>query len=340
MKNNKRLEEVINAALSTQIATHVILMLGTAFAVNQAIFKMMLERGLSDKAASIGSVALAILAAKAIDGGLKQLLPYWIASIVGEKDKKTGVERLRWFNWVVAILTLSMLGASTYTNIALTPDIADKAVGEVNTSQYTAMADGARSRYESDLARFDEDVEEARKSLAEATANKDKAIDVAMKSQGGEMYRLAKGGNSWASGKLAGAVRSAERQANKAITAAQSTLEQAKQKRAAYIASSGANLDSVQLASTSLTLSAENNNQMKKGRFTGILFWIMIASLVGFICATIVVVTAEERGGYDTSQRATLGNVINGVGNKAKTGTISRLVKWFGLNRIAQGGGR
>jgi hypothetical protein len=167
MQNNKNLEEkrferVVQSALTGQVVFHAGLMFGTFFGVNKMalpkLVEWLAEWGIPGQYASFAAVFLAALAAKAIDGGLKEQLPFAISSLMGGKDRDTGVERSMFIRVVVYSLVAVQAFSTLYLNFAITPDVTDVVVEDVNTDRYTALSATYTAGFDRMVTTFDEDV--------------------------------------------------------------------------------------------------------------------------------------------------------------------------------------
>ena len=334
-----RVQEVIDKAITAQGASHLCMMLGSAFAANQAIFLKMTSEGYSTGASALAAVLVAVIVAGFVDGTLKGWLPFTLAGLVGKKDRKTGVERYAWFNWTVRILTLILLFVTTYLNVGLTPDIVDKTVGEVNTSEQDSRTARVMDRYTKDLSIYENELNDATARLNGLEKGKKVAVAelIASKSNRKVADLWAKG-NSWvytADCKgCASAIKSAQRQVDKDITEAKKAKADAKTALSAFMSTTGATTDQVVLTANNEITKAKEHNQESKETWTSLMMVIMVVSTIVFIGATLIIVLYEEETGEDTSHRATAGNILKGVFGKTKNGLTKAAVKIFGLDKI------
>ena len=334
-----RVQEVIDKAITAQGASHLCMMLGSAFAANQAIFLKMTSEGYSTGASALAAVLVAVIVAGFVDGTLKGWLPFTLAGLVGKKDRKTGVERYAWFNWTVRILTLILLFVTTYLNVGLTPDIVDKTVGEVNTSEQDSRTARVMDRYTKDLSIYENELNDATARLNGLEKGKKVAVAELIASKSNiKVADLWAKGNSWvytADCKgCASAIKSAQRQVDKDITEAKKAKADAKTALSAFMSTTGATTDQVVLTANNEITKAKEHNQESKETWTSLMMVIMVVSTIVFIGATLIIVLYEEETGEDTSHRATAGNILKGVFGKTKNGLTKAAVKIFGLDKI------
>lgn len=343
MQNNKnlqdkRFERVVQSALTGQVVFHAGLMFGTFFGVNKMALPKLVEWlpewGIPGQYASFAAVFLAFLAAKAIDGGLKEQLPFAISSLMGGKDRDTGVERSKFIRVVVYVLVAVQAFTTLYLNFAITPDVTDTVVEDVNTDRYTALSATYAAGFNRMVSTFDDDVKAAQNALQSAQKERDALVAAAKKSQGSEMARLAAGGNAWASAQIAAAVRSAEAKGNKLVSAAEKKLSAATSARSAFVAKEGGKVTDNQTAVAANMQADVQRVEKRKSRWmnTFAMFWAVC--FVGFFGSTVVVVKYEDETDTDLSERATFGNIAAGVGAKMKGGVLRKLVKWFHLDQF------
>ena len=329
-----RTRDVIIGALNAQVISHLALTVGTMYGVNKAVFDAIVANGTDIETAAIAAVCAAVPAGIAVDGSLKKWLPYVIAWITGKKDRDTGVERKGWLNVVILLLCVAQLSVSTFLNFSVSPEIVDDAAGTANTEKYDRMAERANGRYEKDLGRISEGINQAKKTLAVAEKNKADLVAAAKKSKGAEMARLAEGGNGWAKNEIAAAVRRAERKGDRSIKTATKALEKERSRESAYMDKSGGTLDSVTVAATALTVNTENKLEEKKSRWTNVMMIFMGLMAFTFILSTVVVVVLEEETGQDFDQLPTASNIVGGIFNKTKRGFTKGVISVFGLEKF------
>jgi hypothetical protein len=334
-----RVQEVIDKAITAQGASHLCMMLGSAFAANQAIFLKMTSEGYGTGPSALAAVLVAVIVAGFVDGTLKGWLPFTLAGLVGKKDRKTGVERYAWFNWTVRILTLILLFVTTYLNVGLTPDIVDKTVGEVNTSEQDSRTARVMDRYTKDLSIYENELNDATTRLNGLEKGKKVAVAelIASKSNSKVADLWAKG-NSWvytADCKgCASAIKSAQRQVDKDIAEAKKAKADAKTALSAFMSTTGATTDQVVLTANGEITKLKEDNQESKETWTSLMMVIMVVSTIVFIGATLIIVLYEEETGEDTSHRATAGNILKGIFFKGKNGITKAAVKVFRLNEF------
>lgn len=338
MKN--RITEVIDKALKAQSASHLCMMMGSAFAANQAVFIKMQNEGYSDGTAAISAAIVAAVVASFVDGTLKGWLPFTIAGVIRKKDRKTGVERYAWFNWVIRILTLILIGVTTYLNVGLTPDIVDSAVGEADTSQYDTRMARAYDRYDRDLSIYEKNQATAQAELSKLKRRKkDDTKELIASKANAEVARLWASGNGWVmtpdcSG-CKKAIQGAKRQVDEKIAEAEQKLSVAQAELSKFMSAAGASTDSIVVAANTGISFLENKNNSTKKTWTGITMVIMIISTVVFIGSTAVIVAYEEETGEDTSYRPTFQNILKNMFVKIKSGATTLVVKGFRLNNIS-----
>lgn len=334
-----RIQEVITRAITAQSMSHMCMMLGSAFAANQAIFLKMLSEGYSPNTSIIAAVSVAVIVAGFVDGTLKGWLPFTIASFVGKKDRKTGVERHAWFNWVVRILTIVLLFVTTYLNVGLTPDIVDKTVGEADTSQQDHRTDRALNKYEGDLAIYTANKNDATAILSDLEKNKKtRTAELIAAKTNQKIARLWMSGNTWVLTPdckgCSSAIRSAQRQTNKDIQTAQQNKDKAISALSGFMATSGKATDQVLLSANTEIEILNTENKASKKTWTGLMMVIMIISTVVFIGSTLIIVVYEEETGEDVDRRATVGNISKAAFFKAKNWLTKGVVRKTGLDKF------
>ena len=329
-----RIGDVIDGALQAQVISHLALTLGTMYGVNKAVFGALVSNGTLIETAAIMAAVAAVPAGIAVDGSLKKWLPYVIAWITGKKDRDTGVERKSWLNWIIMFLCIAQLGVSTFLNFSVSPEIVEDAAGQIDTDKYDRMADRATTRYEKDLARIEQGINQAQSEVSKAAQSKAALIAAAKQSKGAQMAKLAASGNGWAKSQTAAAERSADRKGDRLIAAATAKLEKEQSRLSAYMDKSGSTLDSVTVATTGLTVATTTKHEQKKGRWTAVMVWFMALMAFTFVLSTIVVVVLEEETGEDFDSLPTVSNIAAGVLKKTKNGLTKAAVKIFGLDKI------
>lgn len=339
MQNNKNLEEkrferVVQSALTGQVVFHAGLMFGTFFGVNKMALPKLVEWGIPGQYASFIAVFVAFLAARAIDGGLKEQLPFAISSMMGGKDRDTGVERSKFIRIVVYLLVGVQAFTTLYLNFAITPDVTDTVVEEVDTDRYTALSATYAAGFDRMVTTFDADVNAAQNALQTAQKERAALVATAKNSQGSEMARLAKGGNSWASGQIADAVRSAERKGDKLVRAAEKKLSAATAARSAFVAKEGGKVTDNQTAVAANMQADVQRVEKRKSRWMNTFGIVWAVCFVGFVGSTVLRTQYENETGIDLDERATFGNIAAGVSTKVKGGVLRKLVKLFRLDQF------
>lgn len=334
-----RVQDVIDRALTAQNGAYMCLMLGTAWRVNEFVFDKIVSKGVNEQVAAVVAVLIAVLGASFIDGTLKGWLPYTIAGVFNKKDRKTGVERLGWFNWMVRIMTIVLLSVTTYFNLGVTPDIADKMAGEANTEKEDQRMSMAVSRYSESLAIYKDKLSDATRQYdALVASEKQKTVELISRYANSNVAKLYAKGNDWVrtpdcSG-CARAIRKAEREVAASIKASKAEKEQADAELTKFMQTTGAVTDSVTISATAAIGKKISDNQQEKERWGSALMWFMLVSTIVFIGSTAVIVIYEEDTGEDTSYRPTVQNILKNMFVKAKSGATRLVVKGFGLNQI------
>lgn len=335
MQLKEKREEIVQTSLGIQVATHLGLMLGTIGAIVPAAFNYALnDVGLPLMYANVLAALVGGIAAKAVDGGLKKYLPYTVAWLAGGKDKDTGAERMKVFNWLVLLICMVQLGATFYMNLAVTPDVVQYATGDADVSGQERRLTSQEDIYRSGLSSKDEAVQMAKDNLETAKNNAANYVTTAQASKGAEMARLAAGGNGWAKNEIAGAVASAKRKGDQEVKAAQKELSTALRGKDSYVEKNGTALSGIAATITGEIVAVEDAHKSKQGRWNKSIILFNIVCLIGFIIATIIVVLWEVEEGRDVRSRPTLGNVAAGIGRKTHAGTINTLRKIFRLDNF------
>jgi len=340
MKEQNPARDIARNARSVMMGAHVILALGTA-AVG-----WMLVMNWTWLAANVSPLTHSILA---VCGGLgfywlldqKALvfLPYAVNVVLricgmkpGEAvrlNQKSGFMKL--FDWIAVIVAIIMIAGSAYMNFVVTPDLGGMVTGTADTStEQNAMAQN-NTVFLSGQKSLENSVQNAQNAVTEAEQKAQNLIEAARKSKGAEVARLANSGNDWARQQVASAVASATQKGERGIEKAKRNLDKAQAKLDAYVEEQGGKVIAGNEKLTGLITTTLAGHNTRLNNYTGVLWYVMAASLSLFVICCVMVEIYEAETGDAVKPSATLGKVFGAAQEKAGNGMISGLARALGV---------
>lgn len=291
----ERARKVALVGLAMQATGDLILSLGTIFAAYQGT-KAFLTGIMHGWPLGIACTIVAILAYYMLDHGKKTVFPATIAWVIGKKDKETASERMPIiFHLVTAVLSVLMLGGSYFSNVVITPDIAATAANtdDNEPNQYGEMVEGTTSLYVADRKAYDQDVEAAQATLSEIEAKQDQARATVERANPGLVSALLTS-KEWAEKELRQKERTERQRYERDRKRAQKVLDEAKEARAAFIASRGGETSGTLSKLATLVELEEKKGEAKLDRWSTWTNMLMLIGLLSFIFGTITVVSFED----------------------------------------------
>lgn len=291
----ERARKVARAGLAMQATGDTILSLGTIFAAYQGARSFLF--GIVDGySLLVACTIVAVLAYYMLDHGKKTVFPATIAWIIGKKDRETASERMPLvFHIFTAIMSALMLGGSYYSNVIITPDIAEAAASPDTgkPDQYGAMVDDATSLYTSDRAAYDQDVAAAQSALSSIEAKQNQARATIERANPGLVSAL-KTSRQWAEKELRQKTHTEARRYDRDRKRAQKALTEAQEARAAFIASRGGETSKTISQLAAMAGLEHTKGEAKLGRWSAFTKIVMLIGLLSFMAGTVVVVSYED----------------------------------------------
>jgi len=338
-KNNPA-RDIARNARSVMMGAHVILALGTA-AVG-----WMLVMNWTWLSANVHPVVHSVFA---VFGGLgfywlldqKALvfLPYAVNVVLRMFGMKPGdavrLNQKSWFmklfDWIAVIVAVIMIAGSAYMNFVVTPDLGGMVTGTADTSTEQSAMQQNNTVFLSGQKGFESSVERAQNAVTEAEQKAQKLIEDAKRSKGSELARLANGGNDWARQQIAGAVASATRKGERGIEKAKRDLAKAQGKLDAYVEKQGGKVIAGNEKLTGLITTTLTSHNTRLNNYTGVLWYVMLGSLLLFIGCCVMVEIYESETGDQVKPAATIGKVLGAAQQRAGTGMLSGLARALGV---------
>jgi len=291
----QRARKVAGAGLAMQATGDIILSLGTIFAAYQGT-KSFLSGIVYGWPLIIACTVVAVLAYYMLDHGKKTVFPATIAWMIGKKDKETASERMPLiFHIVTAFLSLLMLGGSYFSNVIITPEIAEAAASTdtAKPDQYGAMVEGATKLYTSDKDAYDQDVQAAQAALSAITAKQNQARATVERANPG-LFSALKTSKEWAEKELRQKERTERQKYERDRKRAQKALDEAKEARATFIASRGGETSKTVSQLAAMAGLEHTKGEAKVGRWSTWTSVLMLIGLLSFVFGTISVVSYED----------------------------------------------
>lgn len=338
-KNNPA-RDIARNARSVMMGAHVILALGTA-AVG-----WMLVMNWTWLSANVHPVVHSVFA---VFGGLgfywlldqKALvfLPYAVNVVLRMFGMKPGdavrLNQKSWFmklfDWIAVIVAVIMIAGSAYMNFVVTPDLGGMVTGTADTSTEQSAMQQNNSVFLSGQKGFESSVERAQNAVAEAEQKAQKLIEAAQKSKGAAMYSLVKKGDSWGLLQVKSAVASATRKGERGIEKAKRDLAKAQGKLDAYVEKQGGKVIAGNEKLTGLITTTLTSHNTRLNNYTGVLWYVMLGSLLLFIGCCVMVEIYESETGDQVKPAATIGKVLGAAQQRAGTGMLSGLARALGV---------
>ncbi len=338
-KNNPA-RDIARSARSVMMGAHVILALGTAcvgwmLVQNWQWLAEILPPFYHNLAAIAGGLGMYYL----LDQKALVHLPYavnvvlqWMGMNPGEMVKLNQKSKfMRFFDILAVAVAFIMISGSAYMNFVVTPDLGGMVTGTADTSTEQSAMQQNNTVFLSGQKRFESSVERAQNAVREAEQKAQKLIEAAQKSKGAELARLAAGGNDWARQQIAGAVASATRKGEMGIEKAKRDLAKAQGKLDAYVEKQGGKVIAGNEKLTGLITTTLTSHNTRLNNYTGVLWYVMLGSLLLFIGCCVMVEIYESETGDQVKPGATIGKVIGAAQEKAGTGMLSGLARALGV---------
>lgn len=306
---DNRIKDLVDGALSGQVAFHLFMMLGTGLGANIAAYPELITLGIPEQYAVYGAAIVGVIAAMSVDGFFKRGLPYAVSVLAGKKDRATGLERKRGFNVVVIALVALTGFVSIYLNFSITPEISSGIVKGPDQSRRDARIAAVVNKSDRDVAKLEKTRDNAREDLKKAEGDREEAITAAENHYGQEEGDRYRNKNGYSLKILRPYVDKAKRQHDPLVKAEQEKVNKAEADLAAFLASSTERLNADKDRINEEYDKAEGNAAASKGRWTYAFFLLWIVSFGGFIGCTAVVVMYEDETGEDVTHNPTIFSV-------------------------------
>lgn len=339
-QNNNPARDIARNARSVMMGAHVILALGTAAVGWMLVMNWTwLSANVSPLTHSIFAVIGGLGFYWLLDQKALVFLPYAVNVVLrmfgmkpGEAvrlNQKSGFMKL--FDWIAVIVALVMIAGSAYMNFVVTPDLGGMVTGTADTSTEQNAMQQNNTVFLSGQKGFESSVERAQNAVAEAEQKAQKLIEDAKRSKGAELARLANGGNDWARQQIAGAVASATRKGERLVKRANDNLAKAQGKLDAYVEKQGKRVIAGNEKLTGLITTTLTSHNTRLNNYTGVLWYVMLGSLLLFIGCCVMVEIYESETGDQVKPAATIGKVLGAAQQRAGTGMLSGLARVLGV---------
>lgn len=344
--------DIARNARSVMMGAHVILALGTAAVGWMLVMNWTwLSANVSPLTHSIFAVIGGLGFYWLLDQKALVFLPYAVNVVLrmfgmkpGEAvrlNQKSGFMKL--FDWIAVIVAVVMIAGSAYMNFVVTPDLGGMVTGTADTSTEQNAMQQNNTVFLSGQKGFESSVERAQNAVAEAEQKAQKLIEDAKRSKGAELARLASGGNDWARQQIAGAVASATRKGERLVKRANDNLTTAQGKLDAYVEKQGGKVISGNEKLTGLITTTLTSHNTRLSNYTGVLWYVMLGSLLLFIGCCVMVEIYESETGDQVKPAATISKVLGAAQQRAGTGMLSGLARALGVRdrvefRVQPGG--
>ncbi len=341
MTNKKNpARDIARSARSVMMGAHVILALGTAcvgwmLVQNWQWLAEILPPFYHNLAAIAGGLGMYYL----LDQKALVHLPYavnvvlqWMGMNPGEMVKLNQKSKfMRFFDILAVAVAFIMISGSAYMNFVVTPDLGGMVTGTADTSTEQRAMSENNTVFLSGQKGLESSVERAQSAVTDAEQKAQKLIEAAQKSKGAELARLANGGNDWARKQIAGAVASATRKGERGIEKAKRDLAKAQGKLDAYVEKQGGKVIAGNEKLTGLITTTLTSHNTRLNNYTGVLWYVMLGSLLLFIGCCVMVEIYESETGDQVKPAATIGKVFGAAQEKAGQGMLSGLARALGV---------
>ncbi len=325
--------------MTAQWLSHLFLVAGTIIAVLPAAYNAVWQRlpeGINYDTrfiiANLAAGALAVMAAKTVDGLLKHLLPFAIAVLSGKKDQDTAPEKLVWFDRVSIILCCLMLVATGYMNYTINPEVVDLAAGEADTKVYEHQIEREQDRYYTTLQEKQQLVADNRRAWEMSQANRESIkVQYIREKLGSNVADLYVSGNGWAISKYRRTINEAGREAGRRVSEQKAEYDRALASLEQYESTQGESAASIVGLASQKVESESLSHEARKGRFLTVFNILLLIALITFVLSTYMSVRYQIVSGDDFSEELTAGNIARGGMRKAGLTALRKAGKALGV---------
>jgi len=333
--NNPRRDIAANAR-AVMMAAHVVLALGTAVVGWQLTMNWnQLAEILSPTLHRIAAIAAGFGLYFLLDRKILVFLPYAVSVVLGWFGVRTPAVKLdqgkwamRFFDLLAVGVAVVMFAGTLLTNLVVSPELGDALAADADTGVFGNIVAGNNNTFESNRKTYDRAVERAETALAEVKNAQKTSVSASVS---GELRRLASGGNAWAKSEVQKAETRAAQKHRRDLSKAEKNLSKAENALAAFVKTSGGKVDAANGKAIALLEKEVTGAETQKGRWVGMMVFIMWAAGIMFVVACFMVQIYEVTTGDNLTPKVSAGKVFGAFGSKANEGMLSGLARALGV---------
>ena len=336
MTNDNPRRDIAANARAVMMAAHVILALGTAVVGWQLTMNWsQLAEILSPTLHRIAAIAAGFGLYFLLDRKILVFLPYAVSVVLGWFGVYAPAVKLdqskwamRFFDFLAVGVTVVMFTGTLLTNIVVSPELGDAIAADADTGVFGNIVAGNNNTFEANRKTYDRAVERAETALAEVKTAQKASVSASVS---GELRRLASGGNAWAKSEIAKIETRAAQKHRRNLSKAEKNLSKAETALAAFIKTSGGKVDAANGKAIALLEKEVTGAETQKGRWVGMMVFIMWASGIMFVVACFMVQIYEVTTGDNLTPKVSAGKVLGAFGSKTGQGMLSGLARVLGV---------